>query len=319
MTKQKLIPVLSILLVLQLALAAGLHWYGSTVQASTPGEKLLAVDFSQIDQLRIENGESAVTLRKVNQEWQVPELEFPASQDKVTGFLDKLANLEKGWPVATTSDAAKRFKVNTDQFERKISLKQGEETLAVLYLGTSPTYRNANLRVDGEDEIYTGELSSYDAAVKPDEWIDKEILQVETGDIQRIALDNFVLAKQDGKWILQGLKDDEQSNAQEIQSLVSKIANLRINGVLGKEAKPEYGLDKPDHMLTLDLAGDKQRVYRLAKPENESYFVLKSSTLEQYLQVPVYTINPIVDTKREKLVEAKKSESEEGTETQNTG
>jgi hypothetical protein len=305
MNKQKLIPILSAVLVLQLVLAAGLHWAGSANSAGESGQKLLAVDFDQLDGLRIEDGNSSVAIRKINQEWQLPDIDFPAAATRLNDFLDKLNELEKGWPVATSGDAAGRFKVSDDEFERRITLSQGEDVKAVLYLGTSPRYRNVHARLDGESEIHLIELGTYEAGIRQDDWIDKEILKQDPADITRVSWGDWVFEKKDDVWTLPGLKEDEQANVQEIQTLVDKIANIRIEGVLGKENKKEFGLDKPQHTLALGLTDGKSINYQLSKPDNESYFVLKSSALQHYLQLPTYTINPILDTKRDKLVQVR--------------
>ena len=311
MNKQKLIPVLSAVLVLQLLLAGGLYWSNSSSGSDAESKKLLDFNADQVDGVRIEDGKSAVELSKVNQEWRLPGIDFPAANEKVKKFLDKLTTMKRGWPVATTSDAAKRFKVTDTEFERKITFRNGDKTLAVLYLGTAPSYRVLNARLDGSSDIYGIELSTYDAGVKDDDWIDKEVLQHKAEDIASVTMDNgLTLERKDDKWTLDGLKDNEQPNVKEIETLINKLANLRVDGVLGKEKdlKDKYNFDKT---LTMTLKDGKTITYNMVEPEKETYYVLKSSALDDYLRVPGYTMKVFVNLKRDDVVQPKEKDKPE--------
>ena len=59
------------------------------------------------------------------------------SPSKVEELLDKLQTLRKRIPVATSTAAAKRFRVSPDADEHKLVLPTGEQTLATLSLGDS--------------------------------------------------------------------------------------------------------------------------------------------------------------------------------------
>src|SRR5690606_5864661 len=111
-----LIPVLAGLLILQIVLAAGVHLGSDDYRVADDGERLLAVTADAVDGVRIEDGENSVELQKQGDRWQVTALDFPADDERVSQLLDKLAGLEKGWPVATSDEAAERFKVSEDDF-----------------------------------------------------------------------------------------------------------------------------------------------------------------------------------------------------------
>ena len=49
--------------------------------------------------------------------------------------------------------------------------------------------------------------------------------------------------------------------------------------------------------------------YRFSKPEETSYYVLKRSDLDHYFKVAEFTVKPILDMTREKLVQAKTRET----------
>ncbi len=115
--------ILSGLLAAQLVLATVLNLSGEDYGVFQVEEKLLSFKRQAVDGLRIEDGTDTVVLKKQVGKWLLPSIgDFPASQGDVERLLDKLAALEKGWPVARTSGAARRFAVDEEQFERKLTL-----------------------------------------------------------------------------------------------------------------------------------------------------------------------------------------------------
>lgn len=304
MNKQKLIPVLAGLLVAQLLLAAGLG-LGGADRNRPQNEKLLAVDTGAVDTIRIEGGEASTELTRTGESWTVPALEFPADGDKVATLLEKLDGLKKGWPVARTGEAAGRFKVSDREFERKITLFDEGETVAELYLGTSPGLRKAHARLAGEDEIYAVEFSTHQARAGEQDWIDKAVLKRDPEAIARLELPDIVLERKDGEVVIAGLEENQQTDTEQAKQLLRKVAGLEIRSVLGREAKPEYGLDKPLHNIALTLEDGETVRYAIAKlKEKGNDYVLKSSDNDYYLRIPGYTLNSILDTEKDKLVKA---------------
>ena len=144
----KLAAVLGLQLVLALVLWAG----GPDYNAFKAKEPLLAFDPAKVDRIEIAEGSAnSVALVKEDGKWVIPSSAgFPADAAKVSGLLTKLAGLKKGWPVATSAEAAKRFKVSDDAFERRVVLKSGGGTLGELLLGTSPNFKSVSVRAGGD-------------------------------------------------------------------------------------------------------------------------------------------------------------------------
>ncbi len=119
--------ILAGVLAVQLAIAAALSFGGSDYGAFQADKPLLAFDKDKVDEIAIDQtGASSVTLKKQDGKWVIPSMaDFPAAEDRVTSLLSKLAELKKGWPIATTSEAASRFKLTKDDHERRIVLKSG--------------------------------------------------------------------------------------------------------------------------------------------------------------------------------------------------
>lgn len=304
--KQTLIPLLSGLLILQLLVAAGFNLGGSDYSATAGSQPLAAIDPGAIDSIRIEDGDNKVELARLDDRWQVSGLDFPADDNSVNKLLTSLAGLETGWPVATSGEAAERFKVTEDGFERRIVLSQADKTVTELFIGTVPALRKVHARLAGDDNIYSVEFNTFDARAEADNWIDKTVLQRDIADITRAQLPGVTLVRRDDGIVVEGLNDEQQTNADEAESLLKKLAGLQIQSVLGKSVDDP---GKAVNTIKLKLKDEREVSYEISKPEDEHYYVLKSSDRPFYFKVATYTLNPVLDMEREKLVQAKQPET----------
>ena len=303
---KKWIFILSGLLAVQFILTAAVTLTGEDYEAFQAEEKVLSFDKKEVDGLRIEDGTDSVSLKKQEGKWLLPESgDFPANQSSVEQLLGKLATLKKGWPVAKTRSALRRFKVDEEQFERKLVLLSGDEAQATLYVGTSPGFRKVHIRPANGDEVYAVMFNTWDAAAKADEWIDKDVLTLDESDVDRVEMPGVVLHWKDGKPKVADLGEKEQTNEKESRSLLGKLAKLRIQSLMGTGAKPEYQQDKSAFEVKITRKGGEILNYRFSKSEGASYYILKRSDLDHYFKVAEYTLNPIKETTREKLVQAK--------------
>src|SRR5687767_13959483 len=180
--------ILGGLLAAQLGLASILALSSSDHAAFDAKEPLLAFDTAKVDQIAIDQavGGNSVTLKKENGKWVIPSFAgFPADPGKVSAFLDKLRELKKGFPVATSSDAANRFKVSDSTAERRLVLSSGGKEAARLLMGTSPSFRQANVRADGSS-IYSVAFSAYEAGLRGDDWMDRGALAIPADQVSSV-------------------------------------------------------------------------------------------------------------------------------------
>ena len=305
---QKLVPILAGLLVLQLLIAAGLNLGDSGYDPAAKNTPLAAIDPETIDNILIDDGKNSVELVKLDGRWQVSEVEFPANVDNVDKLLGILSNLDMGLPVATTEEAADRFRVTEDNFSRKIVLSQAGDVVAELFIGGAPALRKLHAPLAGDNNTYSVEFNPFDALATADDWIDKQILNRDIANITRAELPIATLVRQDNALVVEGLKEDQQTNAEEAESLLKKVAELQIQSVLGKSLEnPGKAVDT----FKLTLKDGQEISYDITKPEDQHYYVLKSSDQPFYFKVATYKINPILETERERLVQAKETEAPE--------
>ncbi len=107
------------------------------------------------------------------------------------------------------------------------------------------------------------------------------------------------------EWAATGLAKGQALDAEAADKLAGLLAELRIDAVLGKDAKPDYGLDHPVLALSLVKAGGQTIAYALGKEKDGKTYTLKVSTRDEYFRLPVYTASPLLDAaKRDKLLAA---------------
>jgi hypothetical protein len=327
---EKAIRLLAVLLVAQLLLALGVSLTGPSLVAAHPNTPLFTLDDKTVDRLIIEGPDGArVALAKKDRGWVLPdEGGFPADQTRVESLLSRLEALKHGLPVATTSGALTRFKVSDESFERRLALAHGDDTLATLYLGSSPGMRRVHARTGKDDAVYSVDFAVYEVPVKAGEWEDKSLLQFPEDTLETIGVAGLTLHRtvatantdetaggaavggEDARgtratWQIDGLGDGEVVNEAGAQDLAAGLARLRTGAVLGTEAKPEYGLDKPALKLSVTRKGGTTREYELGPTVKDGYAVLKSSVRPEYFRLPSYTADALIKAaSRAQLVQA---------------
>ncbi len=325
------ITLLTALLLAQLALAAGLAWRHQRLTAAAEPSPLLAFDAAAVDGIEIRDGDGhQVTLHREGGQWRIGERDgFPASASRVEDLLQRLAALRRGWPAATSGDARRRFQVADDRYQRRLRLRRGDQTLATLYLGTSPGFRQVHARVDGDGAIYAVAFNTYDAPARPDDWADRSVLHLPAADIRTVRYPDFTLQRdgQDGYRLQPPPPDGQRLDRGAAEQLVRRIADLGFLGVLGSQAQDDWHLDRPRLRFTVQRKGAAQPLeYRLSplpqdhEPEPPGQakkkdkdekghdaaalpadWVLQRSDLRWYLKVSSFVARDLQQTRRDLL------------------
>lgn len=287
---------------------------------SQENQKMLPkVTAAEVNGLLLEDGEGRqVLLKKEKDTWQLPRLSsFPADTIRVQGLIDRLVGLQRGWPEATTVEAAKRFKVASNHFERKLTLQHNGANLGVVYFGSSPALRKIYVRVDGDQEIQALALAPHELEVQAEAWIDTRVLQLKPEQILRVVLPGLQVERRKEGLEPVDLAADEEMVQDRRDLLVKRLANLTISAVLGTERKPEYGLETPILRYRLELEGGASIEYVFGQPpkntvkESEGQmaeppsYMLKVSNQEQLFRVDGWQVEEILKMNRASLVRKK--------------
>ncbi len=320
---KKLIVICAVLVLVQAGLAVLTHVSNHGNDSTADKGPLFPFAAAAVNEMLLEDGEGHhLLLKKEKEQWQLPETAFfPADGFRVQELLDQLVGLQRGWPEATTAEAATRFKVAPDRFERKLTLRKGGADLAVVYFGSSPGLRKIYFRVDKDPEIHALALTQHELEVQPDSWIDTRALRLKPEQVLRIDLPDLRMERKGEELQLVGLASDEEVVKEQQDALVKRLTDLSINSVLGKETKPEYGLEHPVLRYSLALKDGKTVEYLFGQPptakdkgaqmpEPASY-VLKVSNRDQLFRVDGWQIDAIRKVNRAALVRHKKPASAE--------
>ncbi len=293
------IILLAALAAVQVVLAVVTHSGDTEVASESVNGVLLEFDKTQVNQLSIQGVDATVELSKVEGKWQTAD-GFPANQSKVTGLLDKLGDLKHGLPVGVSENALDRFKVAIDDYESRVQLKQGDDVLADLYLGSGAGARQSHVRRQADSVVYTTSIGVYDAPTAIGEWQDKTVLQldektVKSAELAELKLERISKSKDSAPvWQAAKLPEGKLLNQAGVNEGLQPLWNLRFDEVLGKEAKPDYGLDEPALTLKLTHEGG-EREYQFGKMTEGDDYVLKVSDRDEYFRMAGYSVKPVVE------------------------
>lgn len=193
----KKIPWLAGLFGIQLTLAVVLF----NVQGREPtavNEPLLALDRDALDRVEIVTADGQIELRKKDGKWQIGD-DLPVAENRVDGLLKQLEELRRGWAVATSDEAAKRFEVTDEKFKRKVRFFQDDKEVDTLLVGTSPSFRQTHVRKPGDDAIYSVKLDEFSLATERDNWLDTQLMRPK-GDVVAVQFGEHSVKKVAGQW-----------------------------------------------------------------------------------------------------------------------
>jgi hypothetical protein len=302
--------ILAGVLVLQLVLVGVAFWPRQTATGSA-APLFPDLESEDIVMLAVTDPDgNSVELRKEAGAWVLPQADgFPADEEKVSPVLDQISSLTSSRLVTRTSASHQRLQVAADDFVRRIDIETTDGTQHSVFLGSSPQYSATHFRIEGQEETYlTGDFSTWQTRAEAAAWIDTAYVQVDEEAVERITLENangsFVFTRgQDADWTMEGLRGDETLDQAKVGSAVSRASSITMERPLGKEEKPEYGIDQPSAVVELktDEAEITVRV-GAQNPEDDSY-VVKSSESPYYVQVAGYAVQDLVDKTRDDFLE----------------
>ncbi|HET8700398.1 MAG TPA: DUF4340 domain-containing protein [Nitrococcus sp.] len=295
--------VLAGVLVAQLLLAGALLWNTQRYALVRPGQPLVAFDRNEVDGIVIDTREEgSITLQKTGRNWSLPSRAgFPAAQSKIDSFLATLDDLKPRLPVAVTADARQRFHVGAKDFERRITLKHGKDALATLYLGDSAGPSKVFARAGAGDAVYEIAFETWQASTRPNQWMNRNLLQQNPNDIVRIDLPSFTLQRKNDKWQVAGLATDAGTNEQEAGRIVDRLASLTFEDTEGKAKKAIDG-PAPELSYTLTLKDGRSLKYRFSKTDKGNDYLLRTSASDYIFKVSKETVDEIHGFKRDALV-----------------
>lgn len=298
--------ILAGILLAQVLLAVFVLWPRSA--PASAGAPLFA-DFkaSDVTSLKIsDRDQHVVELKRVGSDWVLAAADdFPADASKVTPILDKIAAIKTNRLVTRTSDSHKRLQVAADDFLRKVEFTLAGGAVHTLFIGSAPGARATHVRADQQNEVFlASDLSSYEVGAQESSWIKTTYVSITQTDMIGLTVANITGTLQfskdvSGTWTLAGLPAGAALDTGAVSSLVSQAANVTLLEPLGKQNKPEYGLDKPQATVTARVKSGDQPVTTLtltigAKDTADNSYYVKSSASEYIVKVSEYSVRDFI-------------------------
>jgi len=298
---------INILLVLVLVVQAGLILFlsfrGTHGVHADNTRALVSFSPAQVQAIEIGDGTEKLRLTRSGENWILPDhFQAPADRERIDALLDRLAASRMGWPVATTVDTARRFKVAKDDYKRKLTLfSTGNTPLVTLYIGSSPGYSKSYVRPAGQAEIVTLNIGLYDLPVDADAWVAPDLLRMNRKTISSITFPGFTLEQSEKGFVLAG-ENPERLDRNAVDSLVDSVLSPRISGVLGREEKPDFHLTPPLLTYTLKDEEGSEQTCRLGMLDSDKGYALSCSGQPLIGRLDKWSGQPIAEASREKLL-----------------
>jgi hypothetical protein len=259
------------LLVIQ-ALIVGVLYFPRGEESASVEPLLPDFDKSAVRQIEIaDNDGNRLRLAQDSAgAWVLPEADnFPVNATTVTTLLDKLTGLQTNRLITRSETSHRRLQVGQDDFNRAVTLTQGEET-TTLYIGSSGGANATHARLNGEDDVYlVGNLSANDANPQVSAWIDTLYFSATATEAIRLTLQNtngtFEFTKNaEGVWQLDGLAGAEVLNDAAFQTFLNQATQLRMSRPLGQSEDESYAMSAPTASLTITV---RQQVVTPSSPD----------------------------------------------------
>jgi hypothetical protein len=306
--------LLSVLVIIQAGLAAFLLW-PSTGSNAAAGALITGVTADTVTGVTIQGDDNTINLAKAGESWVLPDYgDFPVDTVKVTDLISNVLMIDTSRLVARTASSHNRLQVAADEYVRKVDLTTTDGASKSIFVGSSPSLRATNVRLADDDLVYlTSEVSGTDIRTDVTGWINTTYLQAPTDQVQAVTIENtnglleFTRVNTD-TWTLNGLVADEIFNNNNFTTILTRLGGLNMVEPVGKEAKPEFGLDNPSATVTalLEQEDGTEKTLTLtigSKDEGGSNYYAKSSDSEYFVKIASFTGDQFVNDTRDRYLQ----------------
>ncbi|MCZ6710179.1 MAG: DUF4340 domain-containing protein [Gammaproteobacteria bacterium] len=281
------VGMLATLMGLQLLLIAVFGYLGFA-ESAAPAPGFLEFVAEDVDRLVIAGDGEEVAMDRDEEGWHLAG-GTPADGDKIDGVLNKLEALDARWPVATSEGSRQRFEVTAESNQRHIQIYVGGDTVAELYLGTSPGYRRVHARAAGAEEVFSVDFANFEVPVAQDDWLDKDLLRAVGGVTEVIREGAWTLSKAEQGWMIAApALEQDAADPDAAENLVKRITDLRVAGFA-----PEQGNLSDSGTFTItDEAGSYQ--LRIYHDDPEDSYAVESDRVAGRFSLATYIAEQVL-------------------------
>jgi len=265
----------------------------------------------KVTSLSLESSGSKISFTKEGDLWVLPDADkYPADVTKIEAFLDKVLAIRNDRLIAENESSFKRLQVTAEDNVAKISFTTSDAKSYLLLMGSASGPAATNVRLDGQDKVYlTDKISTWDVSIDASNWIKVVYLETTYADMTYMSFSNqngtFTFEKDvDGNWNMDGLSGDETLNPNNLISVLNRLTLLNMSTPLGKENKPEYGMNNPSAVVVLrtNNAVDGEKEFTLtigALNTDKNNFYVKSSASDYYVLIPNFSVDSFITRKKD--------------------
>lgn len=310
---EKIIKILSGVLVLQIVLVAFFGFRGDELASFKPNEKLLNLSIGGINKILVQKdgGKDGLTLVKEGAEWRIAELEnFPAKLSDVESVIKKLAELKKSWAVGNSDIAARQLKTHEKSYERKVSVFEGDKS-SVIYIGSTPSFKKVHARVDGDSNTYSVDFSIYDFKYTNNDWLDKNFYAVGKEKVKRFSVNDVALKLDNSdpkniKYVFDAadLPAGQNLNQAKVTEYLGKLGTLAIKEVVTGDEKAKVADKKSVLEVKIDRTDNTQVIYGFYEGKDANDILLKSSSQPYVVRVDKAVFEAFKKMTKEELFKA---------------
>lgn len=309
---KRFISILFILLLVQITIFAVLALTKNkkyTLEEELP--LLSFTDHKKVNTFKISDGNDDLTLTLNNGQWTIPDFQnFPADNDKVSKFLDDIAGLKKGWPVANSSSGAIRYGVGNENFEKQVDFIADNRWHATLLLGDSPTFKKVYARNSSNPKTYIVNYNAYEASLKPSYWYDNQIFYIDQNEVEEITYGNIKIYREEKSWKLDGITDEQSINDSKINNFIKAALSLNFDEVISKDQRDELADKKKSSDTNFKLKIVKSNGEKITYEfwpvegtvESATQFYIRKLDYKHILKSRKFNFRDILETRREDLI-----------------
>ncbi len=291
----KNIPILSGLLLLQLVFAGVLFSTDSDQGGNDESKFLVNINSNELSQIKIIDSDAQLVFSNLGSKWRLegyPELEL--LNNKVKSLTEDLSSTKVTWPITRTHSSHERFKVASDQFEKKVVFSDKDGNEQTLLLGNAPNFKQLYVRNVNQDDVFSIEYSNYQLSTDADDWLDKSLLAI--NDISKISHAAINLEKGNDNWQVappSTLADQQTIDTTSIENFVNQLTTLSVSGIA------EDSINASNKLTVHDQQGNKF-VYFFAS-NDEQYFV-KREDIDQWFTIAQLNFETLANLSFDKFI-----------------
>jgi hypothetical protein len=244
-----------------------------------------------------------IALTKKGDEWIITSAaDYPAEKKNVEKVLKELVGLKAGEPIASNAANHNALKVGEKEYGRRVKVTTSSGVKS-LVLGNGPG-QSVHVRVDNKDDVYRARgLSIWTLSTSLSSYLDTNYLKIDKDKLSSVQVTNpkgeLNFTKEGDNWMLAQLPPGGMPDQKKIDQYIGSVSKLTMNEPIGKEAKPEYGLDSGTKVKLTFTEDDKPKTvsYSIGAKKDDSYFYGKADDKDYVVTLSKW----ITEDAREKI------------------